>query len=103
MRCSIDELGETYPRLYNLFGAYFTEDWVSMYGDSPQAAINDFKCALDTAEISEAIAEIDLLLPNTDNADLAKVIDRLGNCYYYENGGFTARTWLIKIRKQLQT
>ena len=102
MRYGLDELGETFPRLYNLFGAYFHVDWVPTYGDAPQAAIDDFKSALDTGEIHETIVEIDALLSTFSDTEVAKVIDRLGNCYYYENGGFDARTWLTEIRRELQ-
>ena len=93
-----------YPHSYHLFSAYFHQDCLEDDDDWPDI-IRRYVSDANSAELVATVRELDLLLANTDDAELDhEVFIVLGSDYgpRPDLGGPTTREWLSKIATLLR-
>ena len=71
-----------------------------MYSDE-EAVIDAYLAEVVRPEIEATAREIDALLDAGSNTDLEEFV-HCYCCYYYEGDGYSARTWLNRIRSRLR-
>ena len=86
--------------LSQFFGCYFRQDCFDIYRDE-QAVIDAYVAEVVGPEIEATAKEIDALLEACSDTDLEEFVDR-HCCYYYAGDGYSARTWLNRIRSRLR-
>lgn len=93
---------ETYPALWQLFGAYFHQDW-DLSGPDWRDVAAEYRTEAGPEIARAAAGEIDRLLNDTpDDGELRRIVlDDLDCCYLPEPGGVTMREWLIELRRGL--
>ena len=94
-----------YPRLWQLFGAYFHQDWDTEGNDWPDLVRNFADDHCET-ELKATAAELDRLLADfTDDAALDQQLFNELGCYYMPRpdlGGPTVRRWLGEVAAALR-
>jgi hypothetical protein len=95
-----------YPRLWQLFGAFFHQDWDAEGDDWPDL-VHNFATGQPQSELDATAAELDRLVRDfPDDAELNhELFDVLG-CSYTPRpdlGGPTVRAWLGEIARFLRT
>jgi len=94
-----------YPRLWQMFGAFFHQDWDTEGDDWPDL-VRNFAGGQPQAELDATVTELDRLLADF-SADAAldhELFDVLG-CSYLplpDLGGPTVRVWLGQIAASLR-
>lgn len=91
-----------YPTLWQLFGAWFNQDWdtdVGVWGDWPDV-VDAFVAAEGEERVSRAVAELDgLLAAVADGEELRRSVARLGS--YCLPPAELVRGWLGALRREL--
>ena len=98
------DLLRAYPTLAQFLGAYFHRDWTLLEADCANAVIEKY-LARDGRKTAKATnAEITQLLaqPLNDKA-LSAVLWKLGSYYCTQADGLSAREWLERIHKRLES
>jgi hypothetical protein len=89
-----------YPHLWQMFGAYFHQDW-ELEGDDWPDLVRNFAGGQPQAELDATAAELDrLVADHPDDAALDRELYDVLGCYYLPNpdlGGTTLRVWLGQI------
>jgi hypothetical protein len=94
-----------YPRLQNLCGSYFHQDWTQEAKDWPEV-IERFREAEAPAECNSVAAEIESLVANvkSDRELQDRLLIELG-CYFTPRpdlGGPSIRSWLLSVAALLR-
>jgi hypothetical protein len=94
-----------YPRLQQLLGAYFHQDW-DLEGDDWPAIVRKYRSDVSAAEAAAAASEIEQLIADGDSDSiLADRLLREFGCYYDPRpdlGGPLPREWLIQLAAALR-
>jgi len=92
----------TYPALWQLFGAWFTQDWdadVGEWGDWPDV-VDAFIAGEAPERVSQAVAELDeLLATSSDGRVVRRVVAELGS--YCLPPAELVVGWLGALRREL--
>jgi hypothetical protein len=91
-----------YPALWQLFGAYFHQDW-DLSGPDWQSVLAEYVDTAQPETALQAAGELAALLRDIpDDAELRRIVpDDLGCEYLPEPGGLTMREWLMEMQRQL--
>jgi hypothetical protein len=96
----INRMAESYPQLFQLFGAYFHQDW-PVEGKDWQDLLRNYCNDHAPADFQAAASEIDQLLEGVaTDSQLAEILWRQLGCYYLPRpdlGGPTVRDWLAQV------
>jgi len=96
-----DSLREQYPALWQLFGAYFHQDW-HLDDDTPDDVLRRYLHDDPGDAITAARRELDEVLRRWPaEADLQEIHYRLGSSLWSPGVGFTTRGWLVHVREFL--
>lgn len=94
-----------YPRLWQMFGAYFHQDW-NMEGDDWPDLVRDFADGQTHADLAATAVELDRLVADLpDDAALGRELFGVLGCCYQPRpdlGGPTVRVWLGQIATTLR-
>ena len=95
-----------YPRLWQMFGAFFHQDW-DCEGDDWLDLVRNFAGGQPKAELDATAAELDRLVADfPDNAALERALCDVLGCDYSPRpdlGGPTLPVWLGQIAEFLRT
>ena len=93
----------TYPELWQLFGAYFHQDW-DLAGPDWQTVLAEYVETAEPETVRRAASELSALLHDTpDDGELRRfVLDDLGCEYLPEPGGLSMREWLMEMQRRLE-
>ncbi|MEO5664201.1 MAG: contact-dependent growth inhibition system immunity protein [Nocardioides sp.] len=92
-------LSDGMQTLKHFMSAHFHQDWFDEYSGSWEDAVDDF-VEREPTRIVEALADIDSIRVTSD-AELARLLDSIGN-YYWPGDAPNAHTvWLSGIRNRL--
>jgi hypothetical protein len=94
-----------YPHLWQLFGAFFHQDWDTEGGDWPDL-VHNFAHGQTCQELEATAAELDRLLRDFPvDGDLNEELFNVLGCEYDPRpdlGGPTVRVWLGQIAEHLR-
>lgn len=102
-KITVTDYEKRYPKLANLLGGYFHQDWLHEYDwqsiePTFEAVVRHYKAINPRTTIAQVTQELErLLMLSLSDAELSKVLDEM-NCAYYPLGsGRTYRQWLESI------
>ena len=92
-----DSLREQYPALWQLFGAYFHQDWHAD-DETPDDVLRRYLQVEPVDGVPGARRELDELLRRwPGEADLQEIHHRLGSSLWPPGVGYTTRDWLVHV------